>query len=147
MAHGRGCPHTSTLATHVTPARLHPDDIAALARALAVELRGEDDAPIPEGATLTDARHLARRYQLSEKWVAKHATELGATPISDSRNSKLRFHLATADAFMDSRRRHPVWPQRSTGGRKPKQRPARTHTASGLPRLPVPVAPPRRPSG
>lgn len=115
-------------------ARLHPDDLAALARAVAAELRGDDEdvEPIPEGAEYATAPQLARRYQVSEKWVNKHAAKLGATPISDARNSKRRFHLRTADAFMASRREPDHAPPVRRGQARKTQRRA-THTPSGIP--------------
>jgi hypothetical protein len=55
---------------------------------------------IPDGAKYATSEQLAARYQLSVQWVEARAANLGATPISDGANSKLRYHLATADAFM-----------------------------------------------
>jgi hypothetical protein len=39
------------------------------------------------------------------KWIAARSELLGATPISDASNSGLRYHLATADAYMKARQR------------------------------------------
>lgn len=86
--------------------------------------------PIPEAAKLATSEQLAARYQLSVQWVESRAANLGATPISDSTNSKLRYHLATADAYMDARRRRPPARGRGAGGRKPKPR-KRTTPALG----------------
>lgn len=98
---------------------------------------GSDEVPhIPDGATYATSEQLAARYQLSVQWVESRAANLGATPISDSTNSKLRYHLATADAYMDARRRRPPARGRGTGGRKPKPR-NRTHTRTGRPLLDV----------
>lgn len=108
-------------------ARLHPDDLVALARAVAAELRPEVE-PIPQGAEYATIAQLAQRFQVSEKWINKHAAQLGATPISDARNSKRRFHLATADAFMAGRREPD---QASPARRRTRKRPA-THTRSGV---------------
>jgi hypothetical protein len=85
---------------------------------------------VPDGAKYATADQLAARYQLSVRWVESRAANLGATPISDSTNSKLRYHLATADAYMDARRRRAPTRARGTGGRKPKPR-KRTHTRTG----------------
>jgi hypothetical protein len=65
----------------------------------------DDKLLIPEGAQYATARQLAHRYQVSVKWVGARGEQLGATPISDSANSELRYHLATADAYMQSRQR------------------------------------------
>lgn len=91
---------------------------------------------VPDGAEYATAEQLAARYQLSVRWVESRAANLGATPISDSTNSKLRYHLATADAYMDARRRRAPARARGTGGRKPKPR-KRTHTRTGRPLLDV----------
>jgi hypothetical protein len=98
--------------------------------------RRDDVVPVPDGARYATSEQLAARYQLSVQWVESRAAELGATPISDSTNSKLRYHLATADAYMDSRRRRPPARVRGAGGRRPKQR-KRTHTRAGRPLLDV----------
>jgi hypothetical protein len=93
---------------------------------------------VPDGAKYATADQLAARYQLSVRWVESRAANLGATPISDSTNSKLRYHLATADAYMDARRRRAPARARGTGGRKPKPKPRkRTHTRTGRPLLDV----------
>jgi hypothetical protein len=89
----------------------------------------DDVLSIPEGAKYATSEQLAARYQLSVDWVESRAARLGATPISDSTNSKLRYHLATADAYMASRRRRAPTRVRA-GGRKPKPR-KRTHTRTG----------------
>lgn len=91
---------------------------------------------IPEGAKYATSEQLAARYQLSVQWVESRSARLGATPISDSTNSKLRYHLATADGYMDSRRRRPPIRVRGTGGRRPKPR-KRTCTRTGRPLLDV----------
>jgi hypothetical protein len=86
---------------------------------------------IPEGATYVTGRQLARRYQVSVKWIAARATHMGATPISDASNSELRYHLATADAYMESRRRRPT----ARPSRKPRAGKAAETTRTGAPLL------------
>jgi hypothetical protein len=61
---------------------------------------------IPDGARWVKAEQLMARYQVSRKFLRSHAIELGATRLSDAANSKLRYHLPTADAFIDSHRKH-----------------------------------------
>jgi len=90
-----------------------------------------DKPIIPEGAEYATARQLAHRYQLSTKWVAARADHLGATPISDAANSELRYHVATADAYMESRRRRPPASQ----PRRPKAKKAPKTTRTGAPLL------------
>jgi hypothetical protein len=115
-----------------------------VARAQPVASVSNDDAlpelgavvSIPDGAKYATSEQLAARFQVSVDWVESNSANLGATPISDSPNSKLRYHLATADAYMDARRRPPPARVRGAGGRKPK--PAkRTHTRTGRPLLDV----------
>lgn len=109
-------------------------------RIAAVAIRNQEDRdhvpPIPEGAKYATSEQLAARYQVSTQWVESRAANLGATPISDSANSKLRYHLATADAYMDARRRRPPTRVRPAGGRGPKSR-TRTHSRTGRPLLDV----------
>ncbi len=84
---------------------------AALERvdALTRELhsRAEEDGAlvIAPGQLWATGKQLARRYAVSEEWVAARPRELGAAPISDCQNSKLRYYLATADAYMAERMR------------------------------------------
>lgn len=107
-----------------------------LATAVAA-VRDDGGGPrIPDGATYATASQLAARFQLSVQWVHSHAADLGATPISDSPNSKVRYHIATADAYMARRRIAPKTTSRSPGGRKPRPT-LRTHTRSGHPLLDV----------
>jgi len=107
-----------------------------LATAVAA-VHDDDGVPrIPDGATYATASQLAARFQLSVQWVHSHAADLGATPISDSANSKVRYHIATADAYMARRRIVPKTTSRSPGGRRPRPTP-RTHTRSGHPLLDV----------
>jgi hypothetical protein len=101
------------------------------------EDKDRDDVPrIPEGAKYATSEQLAARYQVSVQWVESRGASLGATPISDSTNSKLRYHLATADAYMDARRRRPPARVRGQGGRKPKPT-KRSHTRTGRPLIDV----------
>jgi hypothetical protein len=51
---------------------------------------------------------LAQRYGVGVKWINERKLHLGATPLSDSANSKLRYHVPTADAYMHSRMLKPV---------------------------------------
>jgi len=110
-------------------------------RIAAVAIRNPEDRdhvpPIPEGAKYATSEQLAARYQVSTRWVESRAANLGATPISDSVNSKLRYHLATADAYMDARRRRPPIRVRPAGGRGPTKSRKRTHSRTGRPLLDV----------
>ena len=54
------------------------------------------------------AAELAHRYGVGVKWINEHKLQLGATPLSDAANSRLRYHLPTADAYMLGRMLKPV---------------------------------------
>jgi hypothetical protein len=128
----------------VTPADLEllADMLAARLRNTAeasctFALRGRPVPPIPAGATKATAAQLMVRYQVSSEFVEAHADEWGAEPMSDAPNSKLRYDIATADAWWEARRRGKALKRRgATGGRTARPKP-RTHTASGVPRLQV----------
>ena len=93
----------------------------------------DDVLRIPDRAKYATSEQLAARYQLSVQWVESRAAELGATPISDSTNSKLRYHLATADAYMDSRRRRPTaLPTRSNSSEAGRARPVCSYFESSV---------------
>jgi hypothetical protein len=51
---------------------------------------------------------LAHRFNVGVTWVKRRRQQLGATPISDSANSKLRYHVPTADAYMRGRMLEPA---------------------------------------
>jgi hypothetical protein len=66
----------------------------------------DDPMVIQPGQMWATTEQLARRYGVTKKWVAARPHELGAAPISDSLNSKLRYHLLTADRYMENRMRN-----------------------------------------
>lgn len=66
----------------------------------------DDPMVIQPGQMWATTEQLARRYGVTKKWVAARPRELGSAPISDSSNSKLRYHLQTADRYMESRMRN-----------------------------------------
>ncbi len=95
------------------PARLHPDDLAALAD-LVIEGLGEKllsrpqgTAPglVPSGACdepetariavprLLTAADVAKRFGLSAEWVRDHADDLGALRLGTGKRPRLRFDL------------------------------------------------------
>ena len=63
---------------------------------------------IEAGQLYVSAEQLARRFGVGVKWVNTRKAHLGAIRLSDSANSKLRYHLPTADAYMHSRMLKPV---------------------------------------
>lgn len=82
---------------------------------------GDGDAAsavIPPGQLYVNAAQLAHRYGVGLKWINVHKQHLGATPISDAANSKLRYHLPTADLYMEARRLEPTIKRRRSRRRK-----------------------------
>jgi hypothetical protein len=81
---------------------------------------------IPPGQFYVSAAQLAHRFGVGVKWVNEHKLQLGATPISNSANSKLRYYLPTADAYMHGRTLTPIEKRRrprtkrGSGGRGEK---------------------------
>lgn len=63
---------------------------------------------VPPGQVYVSAVQLAHRFGVGVKWINARKALLGATPISNSTNSKLRYYLPTADAYMQSRMSKPV---------------------------------------
>jgi hypothetical protein len=115
-------------------------DHRAIAQYVVGLLRGEGPKPegrvvasVPDGAVYVRAEQLMERYQVSMKFIRRHAVELGATRLSDAANSKLRYHLPTADGFIASHRKHPECPPRVDSRRGTG---ARSHTATGAPLVP-----------
>lgn len=98
--------------------------------------RSDEALELPEFATHATAEQLAARWQVSEKYVEARADLLGATPISDAPNSKLRFRLATADAYMAARERKRPSRRSGRGRKAAEQKPARAaRTPAGAERL------------
>lgn len=89
--------------------------------------------PAPPTAVYVKAEQLMERYQVSMKFIRSHAVALGATRLSDAANSKLRYHLPTADAFIASHRKHPAGSPRSGNRRATEQR---SRTPTGAPLVP-----------
>ena len=70
--------------------RLHPDDVAAIARQVAALLRDEPQAP-----RLMTAEQVAERFGVTAAWVRAHAVELGALRLGDGPRPRLRFNADT----------------------------------------------------
>jgi hypothetical protein len=75
-------------------ARLHPDDIEAIARRVVALLR--DERP---KAYLT-AREIADRYGVSTDWVYDHAAHLEAVPMGTGKRPRLRFSATAVERFI-----------------------------------------------
>jgi len=69
--------------------RLHPEDIKAIAAAVAVLLATRRERPV-EGR-LADAEEIARAYGVTAGYVRANAARLGAVRIGDGPRPRLRF--------------------------------------------------------
>lgn len=86
----------------------------------------EDPAVISEGQLFVTTEQLARRFGVEPRWIRARAANLGGVRLSDASNSKLRYDIRIADAYMDSQRLQP----KRTGQRR-KQTRARGKRATG----------------
>jgi hypothetical protein len=85
----------------------------------------EDPAAISEGQLFVTTEQLARRYGVEPRWIRTRAAKLGGVRLSDASNSKLRYDIRIADAYMDSQRLEP----KRTGQRR-KPTPTQRHRAT-----------------
>ncbi len=110
-------------------------DALARVEALGAQLQTEREADaalvVADGQLWATGEQLARRYAVSREWVLTRPRQLGAAPISDSANSKLRYHLPTADAYMEGRMQRP---QRRASRASRARRPG-AHRRSAVPQL------------
>ena len=79
----------------------------------------EDPAVISEGQLFVTTEQLARRFGVEPRWIRARAAKLGGVRLSDASNSKLRYDIRIADAYMDSQRLQP----KRTGQRRKQTRP------------------------
>ncbi len=98
-----------------TPAVPEP---AGAARTDLADPERDRQLEIPPGQLYVSAAQLAHRFGVGVKWVNAHKLKLGATPISNSTNSKLRYHLPTADAYMHGRTLKPVEKRRRSHAKR-----------------------------
>lgn len=90
-----------------------------------------DPKLIAPGRVWVSTEQLAHRYGKTKRWVINRAHLLGGAPVSPgARNSKLHYHLPTADSYMAStmlpanrapdpvrrRTRSPEHPERTRNG-------------------------------
>jgi len=80
----------------VSVARLHPDNLAALADLVAerVAARLGDGRRPDEEERLLKAAEVARRFRVSPEWVRENAERLGALRLGDGPRPRLRFDPA-----------------------------------------------------
>jgi hypothetical protein len=123
----------STPAAARPAVRLHPDDIAAIGRAVARELAvvmapGSDGGrqlpalekplrPPSASALLTVKDLLEARPGLSRRWVYENAAACGGMRKNVSSRSPLWFRLSDVDAELDNRRKGPSPLTRPTAAR------------------------------
>jgi hypothetical protein len=77
----------------MSPWRLHPDDLAALADLIAERVlagMAEDGRPRDDERLLT-AAEVARRFGVSPEWVRENADRLGALRLGNGPRPRLRF--------------------------------------------------------
>jgi hypothetical protein len=122
----------------VTPTRLHPADLEALAELVVEGLAERLGAQAPtRGEEWLDAAEVARRFGVTRGFVYDHADELGAVGIGDGPRPRLRFDARQVAARMAARSAS----ERSLSPNRPPQprsRPAgRRRTVSGSPLLPI----------
>jgi hypothetical protein len=80
-------------------ARIHPDDLAALADLVAERLAGNLDHP---HVSLVDAHNVAAQFGLTAAWVRENADRLGAIRLGDGPRPRLRFDPATVATALKS---------------------------------------------
>jgi hypothetical protein len=124
----------------VTPLRLHPDDLAALAGlivdGLAEALPARLNGP-PRTGRLIDAAEVARRNSVDRAWVYSHADELGAVRIGDGPRPRLRFDPERVrEAFACSADRSAVEPA-ARGAEPNARRRRRARAGTAAPLLPI----------
>lgn len=112
--------------------RMHPDDIVALAQAVAANMSGASHRKGSVTRIYCTADELAARYGVSRDWVYTHADELGATRLGTGPRARMRFAVATADLWMMEHAGGPVQPRRRRRNRHAGQK-----TRNGSPMIPV----------
>lgn len=83
---------------------------------------GPDPHALLPGQEWASAEQIARRLGMSVKWVHRHRVALGVARVSPgSSNSKLRFHVRTADEWMRSQMESPPASNKRRGRRGPER--------------------------
>jgi hypothetical protein len=89
---------------------------------------------LPDGALYATAEQLANRYQVRRQWIYDHLDALGGVRLSDARGARVRFHVPTADDYMESRRARARRPMmRPRGGRSTRDAADESNTPAGAP--------------
>ena len=102
------------------PARLHPDDIEAIALRVAAALTQET-------RPFLSAQQVADRYGMTREWVYLHKNELGAVPLGTGAKPRLRFPLDACDQYF----RDKVEARRAKSQPRPRRRGVRRQDHSG----------------
>lgn len=125
----------------MTPDRLHPADLHALADLVAARvverLREEDAAARAPAGGLVDANEVARRFGVSAQWARQHAGELRAVRLGAGPKARLRFDPAEVEEALTARSegKRSQMPDRPQRRRKSEVRPVAA--AGGCPLLPI----------
>jgi hypothetical protein len=128
------------------PARLHPDDLAALAEMVAAQVIAALRQPRAEAPVLIDAAEVARRFSVSAEWVRENADRLGAVRIGDGRRPRLRFDPARVEEALTGRGNGVPSQSDADSAAEPRTpRPTVARAGNALDRLPVRELEPRRP--
>ena len=121
--------------------RLHPDDLAELARLVAANVIAEfADTPTAAPAptpVLIDAAEAARITGLKRGTVYRKARELGGMKVGNSPNAPWRFDRERLLAAMDACSAGRESPAADRLQRRRSRRRAPATTASGFPLLPI----------
>src|SRR4051794_27180099 len=96
-------------------ARLHPDDLAALADLVAERVAARLGTDRPERDLLT-AQEVAGHFGVSAEWVRENAERLGVVRLGDGPRPRLRFVSERVMAAMTAR---------EEGGGSDAQKPSR----------------------
>lgn len=109
------------------PARLHPEDLEALADLVAERVTAAlRDRPPADRAELVDAAEIARRFHVSRDTVYALADELGAIRLGDGPRPRLRFDAERVAAALAERASTTL---RSSEQKPPAARPRRRRPA------------------
>lgn len=126
--------------------RLHPDDLAALAEAVAgrvADLLRQTPAD-PRVPALVDAATVARALGVTRETIYANAVRLGARRLGDGPRARLRFDLAEAVEAWTSRQPSERSESTPDAAREPKQRRRRaSRSGNGLDSVPIRELQPR----
>ena len=80
--------------------RLHPDDVQAIAEAVAALLSAESSMRMEDSPHLLSASEAAVRLGRSRDWCYRHADDLGAVRLGDGDRPRLGFPVDGLTAYV-----------------------------------------------